>query len=121
MDGFLRPDTPLLCIYLCPLAVSGMVFSRLILSSAGCLHSPHSYSVSFATRLIRICNAVKTLHAIELNALRNRKYILLSLRVCNPQEIRNLQVAFENMPFFIQEYALLGARRACSQKQHITH
>ena len=30
MDGFFRPDTPLLCFYPFPLAVSGVVFSVLI-------------------------------------------------------------------------------------------
>ena len=35
------------------------------------LHGPHFYSVSFATRIIRICNAMKTFTHNRPNALRN--------------------------------------------------
>ena len=85
MDGFLRPDTPLLCIHplppccvgdgflsvrypfvvflpFAPLLCRGWFSLGLYCLLRDVLHGPHSYSVSFATRLIRICNAMKNLY-----------------------------------------------------------
>ena len=63
MDGFLRPDTPLLCYRpFAPLLCRGWFSLGLYCLLRDVLHSPHSYSVSFATRLIRICNAMKNLY-----------------------------------------------------------
>ena len=63
MDGFLRPDTPLLCFYPLPPWCVGDGFSLgLYCLLRDVLHSPHSYSVRFATRLIRICNVMKNLY-----------------------------------------------------------